>query len=48
MRKRERKITKMNGIKLESMEIKLTSRLEININRKDEKFTDFSINHSFF
>ena len=30
------------------MGIKLTIRLEKNINRKDEKITNFSINRSFF
>jgi hypothetical protein len=30
------------------MGIKLIIKLEKNINRKDEKITTFSINHSFF
>ena len=30
------------------MGIKLTARLGKDINRKDEKITTFSINHSFF
>ena len=42
------KIIKMSGIKLKNMGIKLTARLEKDINRKDEKNTTFSINHSIF
>ena len=38
----------MSGIKLKNMEIKLTTKLEKNINRNNEKIIIFSISHSFF
>ena len=38
----------MSGIKLKNMEIKLTTKLEKNINRNNEKIIIVSTNYSFF